>query len=631
MNSTDTGTLGKSMSENLSDIFRLHSSQYFDRLLNLQRPVNGDNAADMGQCLLSSDHSNEDRGRWVCPAVDFRQLIQPPESRTSGAHLTVNNLYSRHHAEASQHRHGVEQSGACLIDKGDTVTRSKRAIASARKALNCSAEFTSLCLWEFQRSTEMQKRGGGQKIPKKTRRPAASPRIVPAFENPESATVPLDESLEKKQGQTGKATPIADVTLASEDLKDKCRFMCRKKYSSSAATFTAGYENFQEMKRRLNNGLGKHGSQLPRENEAAQECKAGETENPRENPPNNGIVRHDSNMRQSGETRLGIEPGSPWLGGEQANRSATAPVRYEWGGSIIVLDDVSESPGIGLVAEVYWGATVAERLARSPPTKANRVQSPAGSPDVLNCDSCGFFPGISRFPRPFIPGAAPYPLPIARIGSQDLAISEYPKDKGSKQHLEPRIPLAYVTKMTSRARRMLQRVSPINIRSQSDPRPVPRASHNQSENGYAYIKGTATLFRPCVNYLLCCYDLTMLLKAARDKWVEEGGGGVRRKFPEETRGPTESSMHNSHMRKSGSDPAGDRTWNDFVVGERSSSRTTTEDLMNRTRIALVEGGRSSHSTTMAPLFSGFSRFPTLHSRHCSPHAITHRIAKQYST
>ncbi|KAJ8870614.1 hypothetical protein PR048_029637 [Dryococelus australis] len=36
-----------------------------------------------------------------------------------------------------------------------------------------------------------------------------------------------------------------------------------------------------------------------------------ETADPRENPPNNAIVRHDSYMRKSGVTRPGIDPGSP--------------------------------------------------------------------------------------------------------------------------------------------------------------------------------------------------------------------------------------------------------------------------------------------------------------------------------
>ncbi|KAJ8897649.1 hypothetical protein PR048_002998, partial [Dryococelus australis] len=38
----------------------------------------------------------------------------------------------------------------------------------------------------------------------------------------------------------------------------------------------------------------------------------GEAGDPREDPQTNGIVRHDSHMRESGVTRPGIEPGSPW-------------------------------------------------------------------------------------------------------------------------------------------------------------------------------------------------------------------------------------------------------------------------------------------------------------------------------
>ncbi|KAJ8869819.1 hypothetical protein PR048_028828 [Dryococelus australis] len=49
---------------------------------------------------------------------------------------------------------------------------------------------------------------------------------------------------------------------------------------------------------------------------------AGETEDPRENPPTNGIVRHDSHMRKSGGTRPVIEPESPWW---EASRTARLP------------------------------------------------------------------------------------------------------------------------------------------------------------------------------------------------------------------------------------------------------------------------------------------------------------------
>ncbi|KAJ8871332.1 hypothetical protein PR048_027649 [Dryococelus australis] len=39
---------------------------------------------------------------------------------------------------------------------------------------------------------------------------------------------------------------------------------------------------------------------------------AGETGEPRENPPANGIVRNDSHLRKSDVAQPGIEPGSPW-------------------------------------------------------------------------------------------------------------------------------------------------------------------------------------------------------------------------------------------------------------------------------------------------------------------------------
>ncbi|KAJ8877361.1 hypothetical protein PR048_021815 [Dryococelus australis] len=71
--------------------------------------------------------------------------------------------------------------------------------------------------------------------------------------------------------------------------------------------------------------------------------------------------------------------------------------------------------------------TVAARLARSPPTKANRVQSPAGSPDFRKWKSCRTMPLVSGFSR----GSPISPAPpilrrsifasITLIGSQDLA------------------------------------------------------------------------------------------------------------------------------------------------------------------------------------------------------------------
>ncbi|KAJ8881980.1 hypothetical protein PR048_018468 [Dryococelus australis] len=80
------------------------------------------------------------------------------------------------------------------------------------------------------------------------------------------------------------------------------------------------------------------------------------------------------------------------------------------------------------------GPSVAERLACSPPAKAIRVQSPAGSlPDFRKWVSCPddaasrrVFSGISRFPRPFIPVLLHNQPQSLSLGSQDLAVERHP-------------------------------------------------------------------------------------------------------------------------------------------------------------------------------------------------------------
>ncbi|KAJ8874116.1 hypothetical protein PR048_024957 [Dryococelus australis] len=76
----------------------------------------------------------------------------------------------------------------------------------------------------------------------------------------------------------------------------------------------------------------------------------------------------------------------------------------------------AEKDFIVMVLLSAYGATVAERLARSPPTKANRVQSPDGSPDFRKSESCRTMPLVGGFSRgspvspPLHLGAAPYSL-----------------------------------------------------------------------------------------------------------------------------------------------------------------------------------------------------------------------------
>ncbi|KAJ8867352.1 hypothetical protein PR048_031153 [Dryococelus australis] len=76
------------------------------------------------------------------------------------------------------------------------------------------------------------------------------------------------------------------------------------------------------------------------------------------------------------------------------------------------------------ISLMFDGATVAERLACSPPTKTNPGRVTGFSQvGIVPDDAVGrqVFSGISRFPRPFIP--APLHIhfyPITLIGSQDL-------------------------------------------------------------------------------------------------------------------------------------------------------------------------------------------------------------------
>ncbi|KAJ8868663.1 hypothetical protein PR048_030202 [Dryococelus australis] len=82
---------------------------------------------------------------------------------------------------------------------------------------------------------------------------------------------------------------------------------------------------------------------------------------------------------------------------------------------------------------ILRGAAVAERLTCSPPTKTNRVQSPAGSPDFRKWQSCRTMPWsagflrVSRFPCPFLP--ASIFTSITLVGSQYLVIPRKPTDQ----------------------------------------------------------------------------------------------------------------------------------------------------------------------------------------------------------
>ncbi|KAJ8866777.1 hypothetical protein PR048_032638, partial [Dryococelus australis] len=104
--------------------------------------------------------------------------------------------------------------------------------------------------------------------------------------------------------------------------------------------------------------------------------RAGESGDPRENTPTSGIVWHESHMQKfCGATPPRIEPG---LHGEEASGLTTTPPR----------------PPKFLVCWLMF-ASLHARL----PTKSNRVQSSAGSPDFCKWESCRTMPLTGGFSR----------------------------------------------------------------------------------------------------------------------------------------------------------------------------------------------------------------------------------------
>ncbi|KAJ8888872.1 hypothetical protein PR048_008366 [Dryococelus australis] len=162
--------------------------------------------------------------------------------------------------------------------------------------------------------------------------------------------------------------------------------------------------------------------------ERRRNARAGKTGDLRANPKTRGIVRHDSHMRKSGS--------------DPAGNVILTTVRH--------ISDVCARIPVQIVhdTQVEWvqsidmwcirnngrsGAAVAERLARPPPTKAIRAQSPAGSQDPRMWESCRTMPlvgGSSRgspaSPPPPITGRRPILTPIAPIGSEGLAVKSRP-------------------------------------------------------------------------------------------------------------------------------------------------------------------------------------------------------------
>ncbi|KAJ8889717.1 hypothetical protein PR048_009218 [Dryococelus australis] len=92
----------------------------------------------------------------------------------------------------------------------------------------------------------------------------------------------------------------------------------------------------------------------------------------------------------------------------------------------------SSSCTVLLRSVTILGATVAERLERSPPTEANRAQSPAGSPDFRKWESCRTMPLAGGSSRGSLVSLAPSFRrrsifhSITLIGSQALTVKSCP-------------------------------------------------------------------------------------------------------------------------------------------------------------------------------------------------------------
>ncbi|KAJ8871523.1 hypothetical protein PR048_027845 [Dryococelus australis] len=155
--------------------------------------------------------------------------------------------------------------------------------------------------------------------------------------------------------------------------------------------------------------------------------RAGKTGDPRENPLTRGIVQHDSHMPKSGIRFLSLLV-HHLIETSQITFDQSRTYKKYKGPHPVPLDlglNCINSPD----ARMLKGAAVAERLACSPPTKANRVQSPAvPNPDFRMCESCWTAPLVGGSSRGSPVSPAPSLRPCSMLasttltGSQDLAV-----------------------------------------------------------------------------------------------------------------------------------------------------------------------------------------------------------------
>ncbi|KAJ8894034.1 hypothetical protein PR048_006644 [Dryococelus australis] len=228
---------------------------------------------------------------------------------------------------------------------------------------------------------KIKQRRGERELPEKTRRPMALSGTIPTCGNPGiDPTANRTVSPRWEVSSLYNTLPLHLSAWRDGNLNKTEHFArCYSQSGTSGGTIPAfDWSDFgtpwKTEFRMTGPGIEPGSSRLRVHDVQRRNARAGETGHPRENPPTSGILRSDSpRAKIRGATPPGIEPGSPW---RDASSLATTSPR-----------------------PLTSGATVPERLTRSPPTKANQVQSPAGSPDFRKWESCRTMPLVSRFSR----------------------------------------------------------------------------------------------------------------------------------------------------------------------------------------------------------------------------------------
>ncbi|KAJ8889355.1 hypothetical protein PR048_008854 [Dryococelus australis] len=166
--------------------------------------------------------------------------------------------------------------------------------------------------------------------------------------------------------------------------------------------------------------------------------RARETGDPREYPPTNGIVWHDSHMRKSGVTQPGSELGSLWWDASRLTAQSPWPRMVNDSAMACIKDN---SLGLGLAnGHINPGLLAGLPHPRSVAHNRLSLAFHQGEPGSIPGRITGFsqvgivpddavgrqvFSRISRFPTPSFRRHSIF-TSITRIGCQDLAVESCP-------------------------------------------------------------------------------------------------------------------------------------------------------------------------------------------------------------